>query len=265
MRRFTGNELFERYSEKIRKDPPFVFNRLYLNNVTLTDFYQAGGKDNLVISFKRTSQRVDISSGTLRRIDAVAYATNEVMVLSRDSGAGKPKGSLYAHSCPSCGGPLGDTMDLKCGYCGADLNSTKNEWIITELLGYGEYQAMVQAKQYQMTTNAGAGDLDPLYKVRDYAFNNIMMILVADGQVTTGEQEHMNQLARKLGYDTKKLAGLFELARNRQLVIRLPEEKSAAEKVYKAMHKAAMADGTIAPEEQAILDDVQSHISRMAG
>lgn len=264
MRRFAGNELFETLSKKIANDPPFVFNRLYLNNVTLIDFYQSEGKDTMVIAFRRTSQRVDISSGQLRLLDATVYSTNEIMLLSRDTGAGQPKGSLYAHSCPSCGGPVTDTLDLKCVYCGAELNSTKNEWIVTQLMGYGEYTAMVQARQYNMTTNAGAGDLDPLYKVRDYAFNNVMMIVMADGQLTNEELEHMNQLAKKLGYDTKKLSGLFELAKNRQLVVRLPEDKNAAQKVFKAMQKAAMADGNIAPEEQAILDDVQGRINQMA-
>lgn len=263
MRRFADNALFDRFTERIRTEAPFVFNRLYLNNVTLMDFYQAEGKDNLVIAFRRTSQRVNIASGQLQIIDMIPYATNEVMIMSRDTGAAKAKGFLYAHSCPNCGGPVGDTLDLTCGYCGAELNSTKHEWIITQLMGHQEYQSLVQARHYAMTTGAGSGDLDPLYKVRDYAFNNVMLIAFADGRIAPEELEHINHLAKKLGYDTQKLAGLFELAKNRQLTIRLPENKDEAQKVYKAMHKAAMADGNIDPAEQAILDNVEQHIAQM--
>lgn len=263
MRRFTGNELYETLSQKIQSSPPFVFNRLYLNNVTLMDYYVQDGKDNLVISLRRTSQRVDISSGKLMLIEAAAYSTNEYLIMSRDSGAAKAKGSLYAHSCPSCGGPVGDTIDLKCGYCGAELNSTKTEWIVTQLVDYNQYHAMAQQRHLPLTTHVNAQEVDPLYKVRDYAFNNIMMIVMADGQVSPQELEYVNKLASKLGYDKNKLAGMFDMARNRQLIIRLPEEKSKAEKVYSAMEKAAHADGHLDPREEAILSDVRKHIAAM--
>ena len=264
MRRFTGNELYEKLSQKIKSSPPFVFNRLFLNNVTLMDYYSQDGKDNLVISLRRTSQRVDIAGGKLMLIDAAAYSVNEYLILSRDSGAAKAKGSLYAHNCPSCGGPVGDTVDLKCGYCGAELNSTKTEWIVTQLVDYHEYQIISQQRHLPLTTHVNAQEVDPLYKVRDYAFNNIMMIVMADGQVSPQELEYVNKLSSKLGYDKNKLAGMFDMAKNRQLIIRLPEEKSKAEKVYSAMEKAAHADGHLDPREEAILSDVRKHISAMA-
>ncbi|HET6990648.1 MAG TPA: Tim44-like domain-containing protein, partial [Bacteroidia bacterium] len=114
MRRFVDNAVFENLSAQIKNDPPFVFNRLYLNNVTLMDYFQDKGKDNMVLAFKRTAQRVDISTGKLRLIDSSMFTSNEIMIMSRDIGAGMPKGSLYAHSCPTCGGPVADTVDTKC-------------------------------------------------------------------------------------------------------------------------------------------------------
>jgi tellurite resistance protein len=192
------------------------------------------------------------------------YTTNEIMIMSRDMGAGIPKGSLYAHSCPSCAGPIGDTVDTKCQYCGAELNSTKNEWIITKLLPASEYSALASEQDFPLVTNAGVSDLDPLFKVRDYAFNNVMLIVASDGKFEQSEIDFVMKLAKKLGYDNDKLAGLYDLAKNNQLAIRLPERKKDALKVLQIMTKAANADGSIAPEEQAILDDVTTRINTMA-
>ncbi|MDQ3109425.1 MAG: TIM44-like domain-containing protein [Bacteroidota bacterium] len=264
MRRFADNTLFENLSVQIKNEPAFSFNRLYLNNVTLMDYYQDKGKDNMVIAFKRTAQKVSIASGTLQLLDYAPFTTNEIMVMSRDTGAGIPKGSLYAHSCPNCAGPVGDTLDLNCQYCGAALNSTKNEWIITQLLPAGAYASMISSQELPLVTNAGVNDLDPLFKVRDYALNNVMLIVAADGVFNQEEVDFTKRLAKKLGYDNDKLAGMYDLAKNNQLTIRLPENRKGALKVYEMMLKAASADGNISAEEQKILNDIQSRIAVLA-
>jgi predicted lipid-binding transport protein (Tim44 family) len=264
MRRFVDNALFENLGEQIKKEPAFSFNRLYLNNVTLMDYYQANGKDNMVIAFKRTAQKVSVASGKLQLIDYAPFTSNEIMVMSRDSGAGIPKGSLYAHSCPNCAGPIADTMDLNCQYCGESLNSTKHEWIITQLLSAHAYSSLANESELPLTTNAGVNDLDPLFKVRDYALNNVMLIVASDGVFSTEEVDFTTRLAKKLGYDNSKLAGMYDLAKNNQLTIRLPENRKGALKVYEMMLKAASADGTISAEEQKILNDIQSRIAQLA-
>ena len=260
MRRFAGNELYEKLSEEIKSQPRFSFNRLFLNNVTLMDYYQDKGKDNMVVAFKRTAQKVDISSGQLQLIDYAPFTSNEIMVMSRDINAGVPKGSLYAHSCPNCGGPVADTADLKCQYCGEQLNSTKHEWIISQLMPAAAYSRMTSEQELPLLTNAGVKDLDPIFKVRDYALNNVMLIIAADGVFKEEEVDFTKKLAKKLGYDNDKLAGMYDLAKNNQLTIRLPESRKGALKVYEMMLKAAAADGNISAEEKLILDDIQKRI-----
>jgi predicted lipid-binding transport protein (Tim44 family) len=263
LRRFVNNDLFEKLSQEIKTEKPFAFNRLYLNNVTLMDFYQKEGKDNMVVAFKRTAQKVSLENNQLTLIDYAMYTTNEIMIMSRDIGAGQPKGSLYAHSCPSCGGPIKDTIDLKCQFCGSELNSTKNEWIITELMSAFNYSALANEQQLPLITHAGVSDLDPLFKVRDYAINNVMLIVFADGKFDQSELAFVMKLTKKLGYDSQKIAGFVALGQNRQLTLRLPEDKKHAQKVYDIMFKAANADGHLHDEEKAILDDVQARIAQM--
>jgi uncharacterized Zn finger protein (UPF0148 family) len=263
MRRFVGDTLFERLSCTTADQQPYVFNRLYLNNVTLIDHYRTDGKDNLAVAFKRTAQRVDITGGTLRLIDQGPYATNEIMILSRDVGAGLPKGALYAHTCPACGAPVGDTLDIKCGYCGAVLNSTRHEWIVSALLKPDEYASLGATQRPAMATNVAVKQLDPLFSARDYALNNVMMILGIDGQLTPDELCFAQDLARKLGYDLKKLTGMFDLAINRKLVLRLPEDRKSADRVLKLMEAATFADNKTTAPEQALLDEVRERIGTM--
>ncbi|NJD35468.1 MAG: hypothetical protein FIA96_11655 [Betaproteobacteria bacterium] len=264
MRRFVGDALFERLARKIAEQAPFVFNRLYLNNVTLIDYYRDDGKDSLVIAFKRTAQRVAIADGRLRLIDQGMYACDEIMIMSRDAGAGAAQGALYAHACPACGGPVGDTLDLKCGYCGELLNSTKREWIVSDLVAAEKYQALAASNKPAMTTHVALKQLDPLFAARDYAFNNIMMIIGSDGAITMDELAFAQQLSRQMGYDLKKLGGMFELAKNRKLALRLPTDRQGCEKVLKLMEKAALADHQVSAEESALLDEVRRRIANMA-
>ena len=263
MRRFVGDQQFERLSQEYAQQSSFVFNRLYLNSVTAIDFYRADGKDNLVIAIKRTAQRVAITADQLVLVDQGMYTRNEILLMSRDVGAGQAKASLYAHSCPACGAPVGDTLDLKCAYCGELLNSTHREWIVTRLLASDEYKTLTDNQQEAMTTGVAVNQLDPLYGVRDYAFNNVLMIVGIDGEITPEELQFGRALSRKLGYNEQKISGMFELAKNRQLTLRLPEDRKSAIKVRMQMEKAALADSRISPEEQSLLNEVGAQIERM--
>ena len=264
MRRFVGDQAFARLSQQFAEQPSFVFNRLYLNSVTLIDYFRAEGQDNLVVAIKRTAQRVAIAADRLMLLDQGMYTRNEIMVLSRDVGAGEAQASLYAHACPACGGPVGDTLELKCAYCGELLNSTSREWIVTQLLAANEYKGFSAEAQAAMATGIGVGQLDPLYEVRDYAFNNVLMILGIDGEITEEELRFGRAMARKLGYNEQKIDGMFKLAKNRQLSLRLPEDRKSARKVREEMEQAALADGMVSPEEQTLLKEVSERVERMA-
>jgi len=268
MRRFVSDPAFEALSQRYAAQAPFVFNRLYLNSVTVIDYYRDDGKDNVVVALKRTAQRVDIAGERLTPIDQGLYASNEVMILTRDADAvtdgNAAKASLYAHACPACGAPVGDTLDLKCAYCGEVLNSTRREWIVSALLGNEEYRTLAASRKPDLATGVELAQLDPLYAARDYVFNNVLMMIGIDGEITPDELAFARQLARTMGYNEAKLGGIFDLAKNRQLVLRLPENRKTAIRVRELMAKAARADHTLSPVEQALLNEVSLRINALA-
>jgi hypothetical protein len=96
-----------------------------------------------------------------------------------------------------------------------------------------------------------------MYKVRDYAFNNILIMIAADGVFDAEEIDFAKKMARKWGYAPSKIEGMLDMAANNQLVLRMPEDRKDIEKIYKLMVKTAAVDGNVSPEEQALLDSVR--------
>ena len=257
-RRFVADNLYAKIESKIKTEPNYLFFRLYLNHVTSFDYFQKENKDNIVLALKRSQQRIFIANPDKPTFENVITSQNEVLILSRNINAQMPKGSLYAHSCPNCGAPIKDTVDTNCTYCTAQLNSTEFEWIISEWMTAAEYETWKKTEAPTLANNKKLDDLDELYDVRDYAFNNMMVMIAADGVFAKEEMDYANMIAKKWNYSTDKLQGLLDMAKQKELVIRMPENPKKKEKIIAQMEKVANLDGNISIEEAKILNDLKS-------
>lgn len=139
IRRFVSDEAFAKISATIY-DRDVVFNRIYLNESTLLRATRTPQRHRLDLRLSASSQRVElgITPGIIP-LDAGEIRTSHILIMERDVGAVPEKGSLYQHQCATCGGRVGDTIDVNCQYCGTPLNSTRNEWIVTDFLKASEY------------------------------------------------------------------------------------------------------------------------------
>ncbi len=264
MRRFVSDEVFEKLTKQFDAEEEFVYNRLYLNDVALIGAMQKDNKNVLMISIKSSYQRVIPRDKKVDILDVAVTSKNEVVIMSRDIKAGESKGSLYSHSCPSCGAPVGDTIDTKCEYCGAELNSTSNEWIITDIMDIQAYYSYYAANAANFVAKVDPEKLDSLYKVRDYAFNNVLIMVAADGVFDNEELEFTKKLAKKWGYKLEKIQPMFQMAQNGKLVVRMPEDDKSRNKIYKLMEKAANIDGNVSQEEQQLLDSIKQQYIQSA-
>ena len=102
MRRFVTDELYERLSHF--EEANIVYNRIYLNDVTLIGAHQTDNKNILSVAIRSSYQRVMLNEGKATLLDSMVLSKTEVVLMSRDVNPGESKGSLYAHSCPTCGG-----------------------------------------------------------------------------------------------------------------------------------------------------------------
>ncbi|MDD2385718.1 MAG: TIM44-like domain-containing protein [Bacteroidales bacterium] len=256
-RRFVSDEYYNKLENLLKSEEHFVYNRIFINDVTLIGALQNENKNILALAIKSSFQRVKIIDGKAQLLDFTITSKNEVLMMSKDIASGENKGSVYAQQCPSCGGIISDTTDINCPYCGNLLNSTKNEWIITDIMSQEEYLNYYKANASLFVANVNPKKLDATYKVRDYAFNNVLIMVAADGVFDNEEMDFVNKLAKKWGYAPSKLAGMLDMAKNNQLVIRMPEKSKDRDKIYKLMYKAASIDGYISPEEQSLLDNIK--------
>lgn len=254
IKRFTSSA----FAEKLEKDIPeeeIVYNRLFLNDVTLIGASESGDSNLLFVSIRSSFQRVILKNGRLaKKIDPFLVSETQVVVMKKKKDARKPKGSLYAGSCPACGAPVEDSFAVKCSYCGTEYNREDLDWIIDNIITMEEYA------EYSSSSKATAiksDILDSLYDVRDYALNNIMMIIGADGVFDRREKELASAAARKFGYKPDILEPLFKQAASGRLSIKMPENRKKRTKIYSLMIKAAMADENLGAEEKELLDNVK--------
>ncbi len=255
MRRFVNDNVFEKIKSRMTGEP-VAYNRIFLNDVYLVGVSESGNLNNLYIAIKSSSQRVAVKNGKAVKIDAVLMSNNEVVVMSRDKNAAASKGSIYAHICANCGAPVQNSLKLKCEYCDMPLNSTSNEWIITDIMSLSEYQSFRSDNSGSMSYDVNPSLIDKLMDVRDYAFNNVMVVIAADGDMSEEEHAFAMELASKWGYNVEKIEPLFDMALNGNLVIKMPEEQKKRNKIYKLMVKAAEID-EITEEEQELMDRIR--------
>ena len=256
MRRFVSDELYNKLTDKKTTDN-IIYNRLYLSDVTLISASVRENKNILAIAVKSSFQRVLLNEGKASLIDPVVMSKTETVLMSRDINPQLSKGSLYAHVCPSCAGPVKDTIDINCQYCGAELNSTKSEWIITDILSVSEYQNYFRENKDEFVAGVNIEKLDSLFEVRDYAFNNVLVVMAADGKFEEQEKDMAVKLANKWGYKADRVVPMFNLAKNGSLVVRMPEDQKKRVKIIKLMEKAAAIDGVVTVEEKALMDNVK--------
>ena len=110
-----------------------VFDRLYLNDVTLTSFNTTPERLNLVFSLTATFQRVRAGQ-TLTLIDAEPVTSRFSMVLSKNlKGLKTPaKETVYSYECANCGAPFDDSTNDVCPYCQTAVIDFNRNWVLTE-------------------------------------------------------------------------------------------------------------------------------------
>jgi hypothetical protein len=190
-------------------------------------------------------------------VDPEIMTREEIMFLTRDALAGAGKGSIYQHNCPACGGPVRNTLDIKCSYCGSLLNSTANDWVVSALMNRSQFTEYYDANKRDFTAKIDPFVLDKLYGVKDYALNNLMIVFAADGAFNDEERTFMIEAAKRWGFKSDDIEPLFKMAISGRLSIRMPENQTERNSIYKLMERAASADESITAQEQNILNWVK--------
>lgn len=131
--RFADDATISSIVQQKRSTPPYVFDRLYLNDVTLRRYVVDGDIMKLYVDLKATCRRVALHPG-LEMLDDDFVTRNFSIELSRSidvSGKANKAETVYSYECSSCGAPYTDTTDDKCTYCDAPVIDKGRNWVLT--------------------------------------------------------------------------------------------------------------------------------------
>ncbi len=247
MRRFVSDKLWPKVS---KTQTGYIFSRFYLNNVKVIDYKREDNKDILAVKIKASYKRVRVVNNKLLSLDSFIKSKSEVLILQRESGL-ESKGDLYSHSCPNCGGPLEDTIDVNCPYCGAVLTSSKYDWVIDNIIPAYEFNNFVQSGI--RTNPIGKNG----YSINEIILNNMLVIMYSDREINSKELKFAKDTAKKLGFKPSLIDVLFDMAKQNRLSLKFPRNEKEYDKLIKYMKRAMEADGIIKEEEIKVLNEIK--------
>lgn len=257
IRRFSHDNFYAKMEQQ--KYDPYLFNRLYLRDVTMLNLLEDKERFYAVFSMGCREQKVKITpDNQLQILESTMISRNDYIVLCLRKDHELGGYSVLAHNCSNCGGGVMDTTNVNCSFCGQVLNSDTKDWILYDLMNASEYAAFrpgfeTSAISAKKEAKLDGGDDD----IRDYVLNNTIVILMADGVLESAEKEYMEKLSKKLGYNADKVSMLWEATSLNGMSINMPDDKKKQQKVYNKMVRAAQADGSIQESEQRILNEVR--------
>lgn len=160
---------------------------------------------------------------------------------------------LRTARCSSCGGPFAEASAAACAYCGAALNDGKKDWILTQIVPFGEwtrpltYNAPTEAAPPVVADKWG-GDLSPVD-----AFSVLAAAMLADGEETLAEKAFLESYAASRSLPPAKAAQVTAAARAGTLDVPRAEDGGQAGTLLRGMIRMSLADGVVTQGERSAL------------
>ena len=109
-----------------------VFDRLYLNEVTVESYTQKGDNLELEIYAEAVGKRVKPNGNDLTTIDYDVKVFDINLSLTKNILTKKPTSieAVYSYECSNCGAPYDDTTHDTCNYCGSVVLDESRNWVL---------------------------------------------------------------------------------------------------------------------------------------
>ncbi len=215
-----------------------VFDDAAVGAVEVVAFEDAGAWARVHVGVKWSA------GGDLRR---------HFFVLQRAAGAKTDaRRGLSTSRCPSCGAPPAERSEAACGYCSSPLNDGKKDWVLTDIMPFGEWRRPggVGATR-AMPPIAGldwGADMSPAD-----AFGVLARAMLADGESNLAERSFLDAYAKSRGLPSAKAAEIVTAARSGLLDAPKAQDGAQAETLLRGMIRMSLADGVVTEDERAAL------------
>ncbi len=206
-----------------------------------------------VVAFEGTGAWTRVHVGV--KWSAAGELRRHFFVLKRAAGAKTDaRRGLSTARCPSCGAPPAERSEAACGYCSAPLNDGKKDWVLTEIVPFGQWNrpggVSVAAGRIQPGV-AGldwGADLSPAD-----AFAILARATLADGEETFAERAFLEAYATSRGLPAPKALQIVTAARAGLLDAPKAEDGAQAESMLRGMIRMSLTDGVVTEAERSAL------------
>ena len=204
----------------------------------------------------------------------------ELLVMARRAGVESRVGRCITSAhCGGCGAPDEGSLDGACAFCGAPLNDGR-DWLIDRFLKMGESEAaqlLYEAERADpvdvepVRSDAGLaateaaldpalGSAEPLPGGQEL-FAWCLRMAYADDGFDRRERERLQAMAERLGLHPKEARRMAKAAQFGRLTVESPTSAAETRLWIGALTELASADGEIAPEERAVLEDLEQRFA----
>ena len=183
-----------------------------------------------------------------------------VLTLSRSSGA-TSTGNLSHARCPECHGPLTENDAPTCDYCGVNLVSGDNEWVL-EQVRFPEEVRITQTGHPTSTEAAARQEWSPFdmgnQRDRTLLLMRMAAVVVADGTVTKKEQKLLERMSKRWNVPLEKVKPILQGAAEPDRGSMLQPQNPQA--FLLALVQAALVDGRVDKQEAKLLVDIGGNL-----
>ncbi len=88
----------------------------------------------------------------------------------------------------------------------------------------------------------------------------VVAVLAADGKIGEDERDFLERVAKGLGAAPDVVESVLDEVRKGEITLEFPKDVGERKSLFDLMVKAAGADGTVAPEEEKLLERVASRL-----
>jgi predicted lipid-binding transport protein (Tim44 family)/endogenous inhibitor of DNA gyrase (YacG/DUF329 family) len=179
---------------------------------------------------------------------ATSFRTSR-FVLSRNHGTvGETDDALASAHCPACGAPALASEANACEYCGTVLNQGDRDWVLDGIFPPHDPTVENLLERCRQTAPAARPAAPASGGTELVAW--MVYVMLSDGQIDDGENRLLHTFAAARGVAQPRLDQIIAAMQAGELEVQLPADSRQARDWLAQMAEMALADGTIAREEQ---------------
>lgn len=217
--------------------------------------------DRALIEVRWSGTRFTVSPGANAQRHEQSAVSRMLLVLARRVGVqSNPDQSISSAHCPNCGAPESGGTSGSCDSCGATLNDGSVTWALEAAMDLAEEHArgLIERLNVRPGDRPASAPAAPPAEQPSAAGMLAWMVktALADGEVDARERALLESVAARHRVPPERLEQMIAAARSGTLDVPAPASQEDARGNLRAIAFAALADGRLAPAENALLREV---------